>query len=143
MEHRVRNLLKNHELKLVLDSPDQDYRFEYDTTTIKDSKTGEVRYVRTYRLLDLVRGAVTQQPWDVFELEKQTTCVAGLLEFSRYRISKIVSGWTITCPSCGDIMRGRIWESAPKTCTAKGSPRCRQRLDDNHLVEEVLVDQAI
>lgn len=143
MDHRVRALLKNHELKVVLDSPDKDYRFEYYTTTIKDSATGELRYMRTYRLIDLVRGGgVTQEPWDVYELEKQTTLVTGLLEYSRYRISKIVAGWTIKCPSCGQIMRGKIWEAVPKTCTAQGSPKCRQRFDDDRLVEEILVDHA-
>lgn len=109
----------------------------------RDSKTGELRYVRTYRLLDLLRGGATQEPWDAYELEKHTTLVTGLLEYSRYRISKIVAGWTIKCPSCGQIMRGKIWETVPKTCTAQGSPKCRQRFDDDHLVEEVLVDHTI
>jgi hypothetical protein len=142
LDYRIRTLLKNHELKVVLDSPDKDYRFEYYTTTVKDRKTGELRYVRTYRLLDLRRGGVTQEPWDVFELEKQTTLVTGLLHYSRYQISKIVTGWMIKCPSCGQIMRGKIWEAVPTTCTAESSPKCRQRFDDDHLVEEILVDHA-
>jgi len=142
-QHHVRALLKNHELKVVLDSPDNDYRFEYYTTTFKDSETGDLRYVRTYRLLDLLRRSMTQEPWDAYELEKQTTLVTGLLKYSRYRISRIVAGWSIKCPSCGETIRGKIWESAPKTCTAKGSPKCRQRFDDDQLVEEILIDHAI
>jgi hypothetical protein len=36
----VRRLLQNLELKIVLDSPDDDYRFEYFTTSTKDRQTG-------------------------------------------------------------------------------------------------------
>ena len=59
----VRRLLENLELKIVLDSPDDDYRFEYFTTSIKDRQTGEPQLTRTYRLLDLIRGGVTPEPW--------------------------------------------------------------------------------
>lgn len=64
----VRRLLENLELKIVLDSPDDDYRFEYFTTSIKDRETGEPRLTRTYRLLDLIRGGVTPEPWDTYDL---------------------------------------------------------------------------
>lgn len=142
-EYRIRTLLKNHELKVVLDSPDKDYRFEYYTTTSKDKQTGELRYVRTYRLRDLLRRSVTEEPWDIYDLDKQTMLVTGLLEYSHYRIAKIVAGWTMKCPSCGEIMRGKIWEDAPKACTGQGSVKCRQRFDDDHLVEEILLDHTL
>lgn len=139
-DHKIRALLKNHELKVVLDSPDAAYRFEYYTTTLKDAKTGSPRYVRTYRLLDLGRGGVTQEPWDAFDLDKQTTLILGLLEFGNYKVSKVVSGWTLKCPACGHVMRGNIWQSPPKTCPAPGSPACSQRLDPRGALEETLDD---
>jgi hypothetical protein len=142
LDQRVRAFLKNLELKLVLDSPNQDYRFEYYTTTTKDDKTGELRYMRTYRLMDQVRGGVTQEPWDSYDLEKQTNLVTNLIEFGRYKLSKLVAGWSIKCPSCGYLIRGKHWEPVPKQCTAPGSPKCRQRFESNEFFEEIHVDQA-
>lgn len=133
--HTVRRLLENLELKIVLDSPDNDYRFEYFTTSIKDRQTGEPRLTRTYRLLDLIRGGVTPEPWDTYDLDKQTTLVTNLMRFSRYRMAKIVCGWEVICPACGHVMRGKNWESSPKTCMAEPPRKCRARIDDKCIVE--------
>ena len=131
----VRRLLENLELKIVLDSPDNDYRFEYFTTSIKDRQTGKPRLTRTYRLLDLIRGGVTPEPWDAYDLDKQTTLVTNLVRFGRYRMAKIVCGWKVNCPACGHVMRGKNWESTPKTCTAELPRKCRARIDDESIVE--------
>ena len=139
LEHRVRALLGNHELKVVLDSPEDDYRFEYYTTIVKDRKSGNGRHVRTYRLIDLRKGGATPEPWDVYDIEKQTGLVTNLIDVGRYRISRIVAGWTIKCPSCGKVMQGKIWDAVPKTCSGHGSQKCRQKLDDS-LVEEIVID---
>lgn len=134
-ENTVRHLLENLERKLVLNSPDDDYRFEYFTTSIKVRQAGEPRLTRTYRLLDLVRGGVTPEPWDTYDLEEQTTLVTNLMRFSRYRMVKIVCGWEVICPACGHTMRGKNWESTPKTCTAELPRKCRARIDDKCVVE--------
>ncbi len=131
----VRRLLENLELKIVLDSPDDDYRFEYFTTSLKDRQTGKQRLTRTYRLLDLIRGGVTPEPWDTYDLDEQTTLVTSLMRFSRYRMSKIVCGWEVICPACGHVMRGNNWESTPKTCMAEPPRKCRARIDDGCIVE--------
>lgn len=141
LEHHVRALLENDELRVVLDSPNDDYRFEYYTTIVKDRKSGEGRRVRTYRLIDLRKGAVTPEPWDAYVFEKQTTLVTNLIRFSRYRISKIVAGWRIKCPACSHIMRGKIWDSVPKTCSGRISSKCKQRIDAS-LVEEIVIDDT-
>jgi len=141
LESRVRSLLRNDELKIVLDSPEEDYRFEYYTTILKDRQSGKDRHVRTYRLVDLRKGGVTPEPWDVYEIEKQTGLVTNLISVGRYRIVKIVAGWTIKCPSCGKLMRGKIWDSIPKTCSGHGSSKCRQELDVG-LVKETIVDDT-
>lgn len=142
-EQRVRALLKNQELKLILDSPNGAYRFEYYTTTSNDIKAGEPRYRRTYRLLDLLRGGVTVEPWDTYDLDKQTTLVTGLLQFSHYKLTRVVTGWTIKCPSCGHVTEGKHWESVPKTCAASSFSKCPQRFDNADLVKEIVVDHAI
>ncbi len=134
---KVRGLLQNYELKVILDSPERDYRFEYYTTTIKDANTNEPRYIRTYRLLDLIRGSITQEPWDRYDLDKQTTLVTNLIGFGGYQVSKVVTGWTVNCPTCGHLMRGKIWESVPRTCTGKGPPKCRHKVTDDNVAEEV------
>jgi hypothetical protein len=131
----VRRLLENLELKIVLDSPDDDYRFEYFTTSIKDRQTGEPRLTRTYRLLDLIRGGVTPEPWDAYDLDKQTTLVTNLMRSSSYRMAKIVSGWEVICSACGHVIRGKNWESTPKTCTAEPPRKCRAKIDEKSIVE--------
>jgi len=131
----VRHLLENLELKIILDSPDDDYRFEYFTTSIKDRQTGEPRLTRTYRLLDLIRGGVTPEPWDTYDLDKQTTLVTNLMRFGRYCMAKIVCGWEVICPACGHVMRGKHWESTPKTCMAESPRKCRAGIDDKCIVE--------
>ena len=125
---KVRGLLQNHELKVILDSPGTDYRFEYYTTS---------RHIRTYRLLDLIRGGITPEPWERYDLDKQTTLVTNLIGFGGYRISKVVTGWMVKCPACGHLMRGKIWESVPTTCAGKGPPKCRRKITDDNIVEEV------
>ena len=134
---KVRRLLQNHELKVILDSPRSDYRFEYYTTMVKAAGTNESRRIRTYRLLDLIRGGITPEPWDSYDLDKQTTLVANLIECGGYRISKVVTGWTVKCPACGHLMQGNIWESVPTTCGGKGPPKCRHKITDENIVEEM------
>lgn len=131
----VRRLLEDLELKIVLDSPDDDYRFEYFTTSTKDRQTGEPRLTRTYRLLDLIRGGVTPEPWDTYDLDIQTTLVTNLMRCSRYRMTKIVCGWQVICPTCGYVMRGKNWESTPKTCMAESPRKCRARIDEACIIE--------
>lgn len=140
--HTVRHLLENIELKIVLDSPGNDYRFEYFTTSIKDRQTAEPRLTRTYQLLDLIRGGVTPEPWDTYDLDKQTILVTSLMRFSHYRMAKIVGGWKIICPVCGHVMRGKIWESIPKICKAKSPRKCRTRIDDERIDEILLTAQT-
>jgi hypothetical protein len=140
--HTVRRLLENLELKIILDSPDNDYRFEYFTTSLQDRQTGELRLTRTYRLLDLIRGGVTPEPWDTYDLDKQTSLVINLMKFSDYRMAKIVCGWEVICPVCGHVMRGKIWESIPKTCMAKSPKKCGTRIDDGGIKEILFSAQA-
>ena len=85
--HNIRRLLANLEMNIILDSPDNDYRFEYFTTSIKDRQTGEPRLCRTYRLLDLKRGTTTPEPWGMYDLDKQATLIINLIRFSRYRMT--------------------------------------------------------
>jgi hypothetical protein len=131
----VRRLLEDPELKIVLDSPDDDYRFEYFTTSTKDRQTGEPRLVRTYRLLDLIRGGVTPEPWDTYDLDKQATLVTNLMTFGRYRMAKIVCGWEAICPACGHVMHGKNWETTPRTCMAAPPKKCRATIDDKYIAE--------
>ena len=133
--HTIRCLLENFELRIVLDSPDNDYRLEYFTTAVKARQTGVPRLTRTYRLFDLVRGGNTPEPWDTYDIDKQATLVINLIRYGRYRMSKVVCGWEVTCSVCGHIMRGKTWKPAPKTCTAKSPRKCQTRIDDKSLTE--------
>lgn len=139
----VRRLLEDLELKFALDSPDDDYRFEYFTTSTKDRQTGEPRLTRTYRLFDLIRGGVTPEPWDAYDLDKQTMLVTNLIRFGSYRMAKIVCGWQIICPVCGYVMRGKNWETTPKTCMAESPRRCRARIDEASIIEILSAETPI
>lgn len=128
----LQKLLKDIHIKLLLESPKEDFQFEYYTTTTKDPKTEETRYTRTYRLIDLIRGNVTQEPWDTFDLDKQTGLVDNLLKISEYRIAKIVNGWRVKCPECGHVTEGNIWESTPKAC--RGA-KCKYKIKAEDITE--------
>ncbi|MFM0236185.1 hypothetical protein [Paraburkholderia sediminicola] len=131
----IRCLLENIDLKIVLDSPNNDYRVEYSTTSIKDRLTGQSRQIRTYRLLDLLRGGVTLEPWDAYDLDKQAALIAGLIGFSQYRMTNVSCGWEVTCTACGHIMRGKIWKSGPRTCRAKIPRKCLAPIDASSVAE--------
>ena len=132
----ARALLGTLHLKVILDSPRDDYRFEYYTTAIKTPNTTSTRLSRTYRLLDLIRGRTVQEPWGAYKLEEQTTLVTNLIRFSGYRISKVVSGWVVKCPACGHVMRGKHWEPVPRSCAGRARPKCRHRFTDQDVLEE-------
>ena len=125
---RVHALLRDPELKVVLDAPEGDYRIEYYATASKNAGSGVARPVRAYRLVDRIRGGVTQEPWDRFDLDKQTALATHLMAFGGYRLSKVVAGWKVKCPACGHTSRGKIWEAVPAGCVGKGPPKCRYRL---------------
>jgi hypothetical protein len=126
----IRALLQDIEIKLVLDSPNKDYRFEYYTASIKDRQTDQPRLSRTYRLFDVVRGGIVSEPWDAYDLDKQTTLIAHLIKDAHYRITKVVRGWEVSCPECGHMIRGKIWQSVPKTCTESPTNKCRAAIDE-------------
>ena len=67
--------------------------------------------------------------------DKQTTLVTNLMRFSSYRMAKIVCGWKVICPACEHVMRGKNWESAPRTCTAEHPKKCRAKVDEKCIVE--------
>jgi hypothetical protein len=133
---QVRELLRDHEVRVVLEAPEGDYRVEYCTTSTRDTDTGASKHLRTYRLLDMTRGSVTQEPWDRFDLDKQTGLVTNLMDCGGYRILKLVTGWRAQCPACGRISRGKIWEPAPISCGAKGPPRCGYKFTPADIAEE-------
>jgi hypothetical protein len=125
-----RKLLENLDLKLVLDSPNNEYRFEYYTSCSKDQGTGIETKSRKYRLLDQVRGTVTPEPWDAFNIESHARILRGLTNWSQYRLT-LVSGWEVQCSSCGHVMSGKAWQPLPRSCTANHHPRCKQKIDES------------
>lgn len=135
----LRKLLKDIHIKLLLESPKHDFQFEYYTTTIKDPKTEKTSHSRTYRLNDLIRGNVTQEPWDKFDLDKQAGLVDNLLNISKYRVVKIVNGWTVKCPECGHITEGNIWENTPKTC--RGA-KCKYKVKAEDITEHQIFSDS-
>lgn len=136
--HNIREMLENCDLMLVLDSPNGDYRFEYSASPAKDRETGTTVLIRKYRLLDLVRGTITAEPWDAYNIDAQARILTNLIGLSLYRL-KVIAGWYVKCQSCGHAMNWKIWKLPPKRCTAKTSPRCRSKIE-GHMIEEILFE---
>jgi hypothetical protein len=130
-----RELLQNLDLKLILDSPKDEYRFEYYTVATKEVGTSVETKTRKYRLLDQVRGTITVEPWNAFSLERHAEILSGLIRWSHYRL-KVSVGWQIQCPSCDQVVTGKPWQLPSKSCTSKHLVRCLQKFDDT-LVSEV------
>jgi hypothetical protein len=141
--HTIRHLLENLELKIVLDSPYNDYRIEYFTTSLRDRVTGESRFTRTYHLIDLVRGGTTPEHWDTFHLEKQADLVVNLLTLCGYHIAKVVKGWEAHCPSCENVMHGKIWVPLPKKCAVEPSRKCKTVIESSSIIEVLLPASAL
>ncbi len=131
----INQLLKNTDLKIILDSPENDYRLEYFTTFTKDRETGEPCLARTYRLKDLVRGGITSEPWDTFNHDKQVTLITNLINFGNYRIIKVISGLEIKCPACNQTMQIKNWEAIPKRCGANNQKKCFSSIDSSNVTE--------
>jgi hypothetical protein len=141
-EMDIRRLLENTDLKITLESPSKEYQFEYYTASNKDRITGELRFTRTYRLIDLVRGGITSEPWEAYDLESHASKVTNLVKFSGYRVTKVVNGWQALCPACGHTMRGKNWEPIPKVCVAQGPKKCRSAIIDADVTELLLAGDA-
>lgn len=129
-----RELLDDFDAKLILDSPNEEYRFEYYTVCVKDAENPQGIKIRKYRLLDRVRGTVTPEPWDAFDVERHAEILRGLTAWSEYRL-KVSRGWEVTCTSCGHLMTGKTWQVAPKTCASKNRPKCKQPVKDADVVD--------
>jgi hypothetical protein len=135
--NNIRELLKNRELKIILESPDKDYRFEYYTSSIKDEFGSQPRLNRVYRLVDLARGAATQSPWDDYDEDKQVNLIQNLIQFSNYQIVEVISGWQGTCSSCGNTSSWKIWEKTPDKCGQKVPQKCVGSIVASPLVYEL------
>ncbi|WON74167.1 hypothetical protein [Nitrosospira sp. Is2] len=141
--HTIRHLLENLEFKIVLESPDNDYRIEYFTTSLKDRVTRESKFTRTYHLIDQVRGGVTPEHWDTFDLEKQVDLVVNLLTHCDYRVVKVVNGWEASCPSCKKVMQGKTWQPFPKKCSVKRPRKCKMLIERSSIIETLFPAAAI
>lgn len=128
----TKELLQDINVLLHLDSPKGDYRVEYYTSVTKNPDTGDETYTRTYRLRDLLRGNVSLEPWDKFDLHKQVDLVSNLMDLSGYQVSKAVKGWKVECPKCGSTISGKMWQTPPKTCRTNG---CKHEIDPATVVE--------
>lgn len=132
--HEIHQLLSDLNLKLVIDSPKRDYRFEYSTSSSAQGDK-EKKLFRTYKLIDLKRSTETPDPWDAYDLERQASLVANLIRYCDYRITKKISGWKITCPVCGHEMSGPIWQTIPRACRGENPKKCGAKLDPNSVIE--------
>jgi hypothetical protein len=113
---QVRIMLGSPELKVVFESPNNEYRIEYGTQVVAVNARVDAPKVRTYQLVDLQRGGSMGNPWGEFDLDKQVGYVWHLLQQSGYRLESVTEGWLAKCPTCGCRFEGEEWRTRPRAC---------------------------
>lgn len=125
-----RELLENHDLNIILDSPSNEYQVQYYVGYAKDHRSKNEVKIRKHRLLDKARGTVTPEPWDTFNLDGHVRIIRALIHWNRYRLT-LISGWRVRCPRCSHQMTGEPWKPLPKQCTSGTRPRCKQAIEED------------
>jgi hypothetical protein len=121
----VSDVLKNHNLRLQLSSPDGRYRIVYSTKLIPVDVVTPEKFIRDYWLETSFNNGIINAPWDEFRHEQQVTIVTNLIVFANYSVESIVCGWKLRCPKCGMNTETPIWRNLPAQCSGKhGSQKC-------------------
>lgn len=122
----VQHLLENEELRLVIESGA--YQIEYYSSALPKTSPNPGKVIRNYRLIDVIRRGTMVECWGTFAVASQTTIVFNLLDYCNYRVTSVFSGWEAKCPACGNVTRGKIWESPPQTCQMGAPRKCRAEI---------------
>lgn len=131
LDSLVRRLLADTEIKIVLEAGARHYRIEYLTTRAASRGVEKSVLARTYRLFDQIRNTESSEPWDSFDLDKQTRLVTQLLTITDYKLKRLVRGWTVVCPACEKRMEGKIWEAPPKVCKGTKAIQCARGISSD------------
>jgi hypothetical protein len=124
VEYKIKKILSNLDLELILESPDQNYTFTYSTNIVAQEIEQPLSLSRNYWLSQKINGSNISAPWDEYDEIKQVTLVSNLIKHSKYRIKGIYSCWKITCPICKLDIEGKIWRNSPKRCRGSEIKDC-------------------
>jgi hypothetical protein len=115
-EHNIYTLLKDPDIEFELESDNKQYVFVYSTRIVAKDIDNPTQFERTYWLEQAGAGGTLVEPWDAFDVTKQTTLAQNLVRFAGYRVRGVFNGWKVVCPRCGNSMTGKIWRNSPKDC---------------------------
>ncbi len=124
-EFNIGEILKNTDLEIELQSPDNEYTFIYSTVKVAREIEEPSQFIRNYWLLVHSNKSRIDAPWDRYVYENHKTLIENIIKFSSYKIVRISKAWSATCNTCGNKITGKIWRNIPKNCEAKtGKNKC-------------------
>lgn len=115
----VGKILEDTDLEIELQSPDDEYTLIYSTIKIAKEIEEPTQFSRNYWLLVHSNKSRIDAPWDRYVYQNQKTLIENIIKFSKYKITRVSKGWTVTCNICGNKIAGKIWRNSPKNCEAR------------------------
>lgn len=122
VKKRVEKLLSNVDLEIELEDINKEFTIVYSTNILAQDSDDITKLTRNYWLNQNTSGGQIGSPWGSYDYVKQSSLVANLIYFAKYRISSVTNGWNITCQKCGAQQHGPIWRNSPKLCEKCGAP---------------------
>lgn len=131
LESSLTALLRDYDLELTYISPDERYKLVYSTAIVAKDILNPSKFTRTYYLVDEYSKSTIVSPWDFYDEQKQGELIKNLLNYSKYKLVSIATGWKVKCQKCGSIFEGKIWRNSPKNCeTTPDNRGCGSPLQD-------------
>jgi hypothetical protein len=122
----ISRVVPDKSLKAIITSDKGDYEFQiYTERAAKDAVQTGLR--RTYALIELAGGSKMVENWGRLDEPAMIRILSNLLRFSDYTMTKVVSGWSVTCPECGHVEKGKHYEPQPRACKSAKSGGCALR----------------
>jgi hypothetical protein len=85
-EKYIASLLENPDIEFELESPNKQYVVCYSTRIVAKDIEKPSQFERTYWIDQEGAGGTLVEPWDAFDLIKQTTLAQNLIRFSHYSL---------------------------------------------------------
>lgn len=120
IRQQVEQYLSNKDLEIELEDINKEYTIVYSTSILAQESEDISKLTRNYWINQNKNGGQISSPWGSYEHAQQSSLVANLLIFAKYKIKSVSNGWKITCKKCGNVDQGPIWRNSPKSCEKCG-----------------------
>jgi hypothetical protein len=113
---QVEQYLSNKDLEIELEDANKEYTIIYSTNILAQESDDTSKLTRNYWINQNKNGGQISSPWGSYEHAQQSSLVANLLIFAKYKIKSITKGWKLVCQKCGSEQQGPIWRNSLKSC---------------------------